>query len=91
MTVGMIAVCGLPINLRSVFHQRTCRLFALISLDASVQKSEEPVSWVLGSLEVISLRALSINFLWFPVFRDLSCMFTQVGVYLACGLFRIFF
>lgn len=94
MTAGMIAVCGLSIKLRGVFHQithRPYRLFALISLDASVYKSEELVSWVLGSLKVIRLCALSINFLWFLAFRDLSCMFTQVGVYLACGLFRIFF
>lgn len=36
------------------------------------------MSWVLGSLKVIRLCALSINFLWFLAFQDLSCMFTQL-------------
>lgn len=40
MTGGMIAVCGLSINLKSVFDQITYHLFALISFDASLQKTE---------------------------------------------------
>jgi len=34
MTGGMIAVCGLSVNLKSVFDQIIYHLFALISLGA---------------------------------------------------------
>lgn len=40
MTGGVIAVCGLPINLESVFDQITYHLLPLISLDVFLQKTE---------------------------------------------------